>query len=103
MKTEQGIKIGMAPPHPGLFLQTEVIEELGLELCEISDILGVPVQDVSDLLNGKCALSPEMALRMEKAFGIGMEMTLKLQAWYDTEQMRARADEVKVKRYQPSA
>lgn len=101
MKEKQGIKIGMAPPHPGLFLQTEVIEELGLDLGQISKILGVPVQDVSDLLYGKCSLSPEMALRMEKAFGIGMEMMLKMQAWYDTEQMRARADEVKVERYQP--
>ncbi len=100
---EGGIKIGLKPSHPGDFLRTEVIDELGLSAAEAADILGVEEPSVTALLTCKSALSPEMALRFEKAFGVGMEMMLKLQAWYDTEQMRARADEVQVKRYQPSA
>ena len=98
---ETGIKIGMKPPHPGDFIRTEVIDELGLSIAQTAEILGVEQRSVSDLLSSKIALSPEMALRMEKAFGIGMEMMLRMQAWYDTVQMRAHADEVQVERYQP--
>ncbi len=97
-----GIKIGMKPPHPGDFIRTEVIEELGLSIAQAAEILGVSQGSLSDLLQGKIPLSPEMALRMEKGFGVGMEMMLRLQAWYDTVEMRARADEVQVERYQPS-
>lgn len=100
---EGGVKIGLKPAHPGDFLRTEVIDELGLSAEEVADILGVEEPSVTALLSSKSALSPEMALRFEKAFGVGMELMLKLQAWYDTEQMRARADEVQVERYQPSA
>ena len=93
--------MNMTPPHPGLFLRTEVIDELGVSITQAADILGVRPADLSDLLDCKVALSPEMALRMEKAFGVGMELMLRLQAWYDTVQMRARWDEVEVERYPP--
>ena len=55
----------------------------------------------SALLNGNAALSPEMALRIEKAFNVSMDMLLRMQAWYDAAQMRARANEVRVRRYVP--
>ena len=54
---------------------------------------------LSALLNGKVTLSPEMALRIEKAFGLSMDMLMRMQAWHDTAQMRAKEDEIKVQRY----
>ena len=96
-----GIKVNMTPSHPGDFIRAEIIEELGLNLTRTAEILGVRRATLSDLLNGNAALSPEMALRIEKAFGVGMDMLLKMQAWYDASQMRARANEISVRRYEP--
>ena len=96
-----GMKVNMTPSHPGDFVRTEIVEELGLDLVQASEILGVRRTALSELLNGNAALSPEMALRIEKAFDISMDMLLRMQAWYDTARMRARADEVEVDRYQP--
>ena len=96
------IKVNMSPSHPGDFIRTEVIEELGLNVTKAAEILGVRRATLSDLLNGNAALSPEMALRIEKAFGLSMDMLLQMQAWYDASQMRARATEVRVRRYVPA-
>ena len=92
-------KINMKPPHPGLFIQTEVIEDLGLEIPQIAEILGVPEKEVSDFVEGRSRLSPDLALRLEKALELKMDLLLPLQAWYDAVQMRARWDEVKVERH----
>ena len=97
-----GVEVNMTPSHPGDFIRTEIVEELGLSVTKAAEILGVRRATVLDLLNGKAALSPEMALRVEKAFGVGMDMLLRMQAWYDASQMRARADEIRVRRYQPA-
>ena len=96
------IRVNMTPPHPGDFIRTEVIEELGLTITKAAGILGVRRATLSDLLNGGASLSPEMALRIEKAFGIGMDMLLRMQAWRDASQMRARAKEIAVQRYEPA-
>ena len=96
-----GIKVNMTPSHPGDFIRTEIIEELGLNVTRAAEILGVRRATLSDLLNGNAALSPEMALRIEKAFGVGMDMLLRMQAWYDASQMRTRANEISVQRYDP--
>lgn len=56
---------------------------------------------LSDLVNGHAALSPEMALRIEKAFGVDMDMLLRMQAWHDSHVMRQRAGDIQVKRYEP--
>ena len=56
---------------------------------------------LSDLVNGKSALSPEMALRIEKAFGVNMDTLLRMQAWHDSYTMRQRAGEIVVKRFAP--
>ena len=96
-----GIKVNMTPSHPGDFIRTEIIEELGLNATRAAEILGVRRATLSDLLNGNAALSPEMALRIEKAFGVGMDMLLRMQAWYDASQMRTRANEISVQRYEP--
>ena len=97
-----GIEVRMTPSHPGDFIRTEVIEELGLSVAKAAEVLGVRRATLSDLLHGNAALSPEMALRIEKAFGVSMDMLLRMQAWYDASLMRARADEVDVRRYQPA-
>ena len=61
------------PPHPGSLIKTEVIEALGLSLSKAAEILQVRRATLSDLLNGKSALTPDMALRIEKAFGPEMD------------------------------
>ena len=99
--TDNGINITMTPSHPGDFVRTEVVEELGLSVSKAAELLGMHRADLSDLLNSNTTLSAEMVLR-EKAFGISMDTLLRMQAWYDVAQMRARADEIKVKRYQPA-
>ena len=94
------IKVNMTPSHPGDFIRTEVIEELGLNITRAAEILGVRRATLSDLLNGRASLSPEMALRIEKAFAVSMDMLLRMQAWYDATRMRARASEVHVAPYE---
>lgn len=100
--TTNGIKVNMTPSHPGDFIRTEVVEELGLNVTRAAGILGVRRATLSALLNGNAALSPEMALRVEKAFGVSMDMLLRMQAWYDASRMRARAGEIDVRRYEPA-
>ena len=96
-----GIKVNMTPSHPGEFIRAEIIEELGLTVSKAAAILGVRRATLSDLLHCKAALSPEMALRIENAFGVSMDTLLRMQAWHDASRMRARADEISVERYQP--
>ena len=96
------IEVNMTPSHPGDFVRTEVIEELGLNVTSAAGVLGVRRATLSDLLNGKASLSPEMALRIEKAFSVNMDMLLRMQAWYDASQMRSRANEVNAARYEPA-
>ena len=100
--SKDGIKVNMTPSHPGDFIRTEVVEELGLNVTQAAEILGVRRATLSDLFNGNAALSPEMALRIEKAFDVSMDMLLKMQAWHDASQMRARADEISVEHYEPA-
>jgi addiction module HigA family antidote len=96
-------KIGMTPPHPGEFIREEIFEELNLSVNEAAKVLGVRRATLSDLVNGKAALSPEMALRVEKAFGVNMETLLRMQAWHDADEMRRRSGEIEVRRYTPPA
>ena len=98
--TTEGIRVNMTPSHPGDFIRTEIIEDLGLSITKTSQILGVRRATLSALLNGNAALSPEMALRIEKAFDVSMNMLLRIQAWHDASQMRARENEINVRRYQ---
>ena len=94
-------KIGMTPPHPGAFIRDEVLDALKLSVSRAADVLGIRRATLSDLVNGKTSLSPEMALRIEKAFGVNMDMLLRLQAWHDAATMRRRAGEIDVKPYEP--
>src|SRR5712691_12135513 len=97
------VKIRMKPPHPGSFIRDEILDELGLTVARAAEILGVRRATLSDLVNGKAALSAEMALRIEKAFGVDMDTLLRMQAWYDSHVMRERAGEIDVRRFDPPA
>ena len=77
----------------------EVIEPLGLSVTQAAKILGVTRPALSALLNGRAALSPEMALRIEKAFGPKMDTLLRMQTAYEISQTRDREADIKVKRY----
>jgi addiction module HigA family antidote len=100
---EAQVKIGMRPALPGAFIREEILDELGLSVARAAEILGVRRATLSALVNGKSALSPEMALRIEKAFGLNMDTMLRMQAWHDSYEMRKRADEIDVKRFSPEA
>ena len=95
-------RVGMTPCHPGEFIREEILAELALPVARAAEILGVRRATLSDLVNGKAALSPEMALRIEKAFGVSMDTLLRMQAWHDSHMMRQRAAEIDVKRYEPA-
>jgi antitoxin HigA-1 len=97
------LKASMRPPHPGVFVREEVLDELGLSVARAAEVLKVRRATLSDLLNGNAALSPEMALRIEKAFGVNIDTLLRMQAWYDSYSMRQRAGEIDVKRFDPAA
>jgi addiction module HigA family antidote len=100
--SETPVKIGMKPPHVGSFIRTEILDELDLSIAKAAEVLDVRRATLSDLVNEKAGLTPEMALRIEKAFGVSMDTLLKMQAWYDTVNMRQHADEISVQRYNPS-
>ena len=89
------------PPHPGDLIRTEIIEALALSVTKAADILKVRRATLSDLLHGKCALTPEMALRIEMAFGPDMNHLLRMQLAYDVTKTREHAREIDVKRYIP--
>src|ERR1700682_497991 len=87
------------PPHPGDLIKTEIIEALGLSLSKAAEILKVRRATLSDLVHGKAALTPEMALRIEKAFAPDMNHLLRMQLAYDVAQMRQHSKDLAIKRY----
>jgi addiction module HigA family antidote len=90
------------PPHPGDLIRTEIIDALDLSVSKAAEILKVRRATLSDLLHGKTTLTPEMALRIEKAFGPNMDHLLRMQLAYDVAQTRRHSREVVVKRYVPA-
>lgn len=87
------------PAHPGQFIRMEVIEPLDLSVTKAAELLGVTRPALSALLNGHAALSPDMALRIEKAFGPKMDTLLRMQTAYEIAEARDREGDIKVKRY----
>ena len=85
--------------HPGEWLRTEMIEPRNLTVRAAAERLGVTRQALSALLNGRAGLSPEMAIRFEKLFGLGADTLIRMQANHDLRIARARADEIKVEPY----
>ena len=91
------------PPHPGLSVRRDCLEPLGLNVTEAAKRLGVSRKQLSDIVNCHAGISPEMAIRLDKAFGAGADMWLRLQAAYDLAQAMKHADEIKVERLLPAA
>jgi antitoxin HigA-1 len=85
------------PPHLGGFIRREIIDPLGLSVTEAAAALGVTRQALSNLLNERTALSAEMALRIEKAFGPKMDHLMRMQLAYDLAQARRRESEITVR------
>ena len=89
------------PPHPGEFIREELIVPLGLTVTDAARVLGVSRPTLSTLLNENSDVSADMALRIEKAFGLKMDTLLRMQNAYDIFQARKRAAKIKVRRYSP--
>lgn len=86
------------PPHPGGFVLRECIQPMGLSITDAATALGVTRTTLSELVNGKRGISPEMAVRLSKVFGGRAETWLTQQAHYDLAQVPA--DRIKLKRLQ---
>jgi antitoxin HigA-1 len=86
------------PPHPGDFIRTEIIEPAGLSVTAAAAALGLARPTLSSLLKAKADLSGDMALRIEKAFGVKMDTLMRMQASYDIVQTRKHEKHIHVRR-----
>ena len=93
MATTQGLRM-KNPAHPGGFVKSEIVEAAGLSVTGAAAALGVTRPALSALLNERANLSPEMALRIEKVFGVSMDTLLRMQTSYDIARTREREDEI---------
>jgi addiction module HigA family antidote len=91
------------PPHPGEIIAEDVLKPLGVSITDAAFALGVGRQALSAVLNGRSKLTPEMAVRVEKAFGPKWEVLMRLQLQFDVAEMRKHEKEIKVKRYHRTA
>jgi len=86
------------PPHPGEMIREICLEPLELTVTKAAEALGVTRKALSELLNGKSGVSPEMSIRLSKAFDTTPEFWLGLQMNYDLWQAKKKAGKIKVKR-----
>lgn len=86
------------PPHPGRIVRQECIEPLGLTVTQAARLLGVTRQTLNNLVNLRAGVSPEMSIRLSKAFGSSPEVWLGMQMEYDLAQAEKKADGIKVER-----
>lgn len=89
------------PPHPGCSIKENCLDPLNLNVTEAAKVLGVARHTLSRVLNGRAAISPEMAIRLEKAGWSNAEFWLRRQTTYDLAQARKGQDRINVERYQP--
>jgi addiction module HigA family antidote len=87
------------PPHPGDFIRTEIIEPAGLSVTDAAKALQVSRPALSSLLNAKAGLSGDMALRIEKAFGVKMDTLMRMQSAFEIARTRSREKEIRVRRF----
>lgn len=92
----------LKPPHVGSFVKAEIIDPEALSVSKAAEILGVSRQALSAFLNARADLSADMALRIEKAFGVSMDILMKMQASYNIAEARAREDQIDVQPYMPT-
>lgn len=88
------------PLHPGGFVKSRIVEANGLSVTDAAQVLGVTRPTLSALINGRSHLTPEMALRIEKAFGVSMDQLMRMQNSFDIAEMRRRESEIKVARFE---
>jgi addiction module HigA family antidote len=86
------------PPHPGEVLRELCLEPLGLSVTRAAEALGVSRKTLSAILNGRAGISPEMAIRLSKAFGTSAESWLNQQTQYDLWLTEKSLGKIKVKR-----
>lgn len=89
------------PPHPGLSVRYDCLEPLDLSITEAARQLGVSRKQLSKIVNCRAGISPQMSIRLHKAFGGGAETWHRLQASYDMAQALKNADQIEVKRLFP--
>jgi len=87
------------PPHPGRIVRQECLEAIRLSVTEAARALGVTRRALSNLVNEKAGISPEMAIRLEKAFGGTADAWLRMQSACDLAQTRKQTDEIEVQRF----
>lgn len=91
------------PPHVGGFVRHEILAPLALNVTEAAKALGVTRPALSALLNEHADLSPEMALRLEMAFGVSMDLLMRMQNSYDIAKTRKTAKSIKVQKFRRAA
>lgn len=91
------------PPHPGFSVRHDCLEPLELSVTEAAKRLGVSRKQMSDIVNGKSGISPNMAIRLDKAFGGGAETWYRPQTAYDFARAMELADGIKVNRISGAA
>jgi addiction module HigA family antidote len=91
------------PPHPGEIIREDCLNPLGLSVTDAAKGLGVTRKALSDLLNGHSGVSPEMAIRLEKAGWTTADHWLRMQMQYDLWQAKQRTTSLKVTRFSPEA
>ncbi len=85
-----------SPAHPGEMIREEIINPLDLDVTKAASVLGVTRPALSRLLNERASLSPEMALRIEKAFGPKADHLMRIQLAYDMARAREKAGQLEV-------
>ncbi len=100
MTDTPGIRM-KTPAHPGGFVKTEILEPLALSVTEAAQALGITRAALSTFLNERASLSPDMAIRIEKAFGVSMDTLMRMQNSFDIAQAHKREGEIAIARYVP--
>ncbi len=90
------------PPHPGRLVRSACLDAVGLTVTEGAKVLGVSRPTLSSLINARAGISPEMAIRLEKAFGDTADAWLRMQAAFDLAQARRGESNIEVERYVPA-
>lgn len=94
------MKINMPLPHPGEVVKHDCLDELGLNVTDAANVLGVTRNTLSRIINGRAGISAEMAIRLEKAGWSNADMWLRLQTAYDLAEARKHENEIHVQRYE---
>jgi addiction module HigA family antidote len=90
------------PPHPGRIVGEEILQPLGLTVTAGAKILGVSRQTLNNLVNLRAGISPEMAIRLSKAFGVSAQTWVRMQSAYDLAQALKSESKIRVRRYRGS-